>query len=477
MPQKVNFPIVLPYNKTKQIGINPERTTNMYAVNIGDENSTPALINTWGLTQAFTLSAGKGVRNLFYFNNNLYVVCGRYVYIVDKLLTPIQIGQIGTTTGDVGISANNAHQVIFVDGTGGWIYNDSTNTFEMITSSDFPSPAPTSVVFFNGFFIVNSVGTNLWAVSNLNDGLNWDATQTQTFQSAADTIVAVNVLKTSIFIFGKQNTELWLSQPQANFPFSRDSTMRFQFGTPALGSVVQSEDMLFWLAQTADGRSSIKMTNGGWPESVSTTDIDQEINSYSTVADAEAYMFRTNGHLFYSISFPTADVTWLYDVTNNFWVNQEMQDGSLYIISDAQAFQSNIYGGDRDNPIVYLFDINNLTNNGQPMNRQRITNPFVSPDLRAIRLNSLEVDVVQGQGSLNPPGDAPWIELQVSYDRGITWEKQRIAYISKMGLTVGYRCVFRNLGINKDFCFKLTVYAAINLTIRAAAINYDLVGN
>lgn len=477
MPQKVPFPIVLPYNKTKQRGINPERTINLYAINIGDQEAPGALIRTPGLTRTVTFQQGSTVRNEFVYNNNLYVVVDQYVYVLDKLLTPLLLGPIGTTSGQVGIAGNNNHQVIFVDGTGGWIYNDKTNIFARITDSGFPNPAPTSVAFFNSFFVVNSVGTNLWAISGNNDGTMWNASNVQNFESQPDTIVAIALINTSLFIFGTRNIEVWVGIPQFAFPFSQDTSVRFQYGAASLGSVVEGEGLLFWLSQSNNGRASVMMSTGSFPEVVSTPDIDQEINSYSTISDAVGYLYRLNGHLFYALYFPIAGVSWLYDATTQYWVQQQMQNGSMYVVSDAAAFNNIIYAGSRAGPYLYIMDQDILTNDGEPITRIRITQPFVSPTLQALRLNSLEIDMVQGVGALNPPGVNPFIELQVSYDRGITWAKQRTASISQLGYTVGFRSVFRNLGINKDFCFRIAIYNPIDVTIRGAAINFDLVGN
>lgn len=477
MPQKVPFPIVLPYNKTKQIGINPERTINLYAVNMGDEQASSALIGCAGLKRSVVFPNGNAVRRVYVFEKNMYVVVDQYVYIMDNLLTPLLIGTIGTTQGYVGIAANNAHQVMFVDGTGGWVFNDTTGVFTQITDPGFPNPAPSTIVFFNSFFVINSISTNLWAISNPNNGLVYDATQTQTFQSQPDTIVAINVINASIFIFGTKNTEIWFGQQGAFFPFSRDSTIRLQFGAAAVGTVIQAEGMLFFLSQSASGKSSVMMTNGGIPQSITPADLEQEFDSYSVVSDAHAYLYRMNGHLFYAIYFPTAGTSFLYDVTTNFWVEQQMQNGSIYIVSDAASFNSEIYAGSSKSGLLYLMEQDELQNDGEPITRTRITHPFVAPSLQAIRLNSLEIDMVQGQGKLNPPDVKPFIELQVSYDRGITWRKQRTAPISKLGYTAGYRSVFRNLGVNKDFTFKIIIYNSINVTIRSAAINYDIVGN
>ena len=35
--------------------------------------------------------------------------------------------------------------------------------------------------------------------------------------------------------------------------------------------------------------------------------------------DAEAYTYTEDGHYFWVISFPTADATWVYDVTTKLW--------------------------------------------------------------------------------------------------------------------------------------------------------------
>lgn len=486
---KVDFPIVGDFSKVKQRGINPETTINFYAVNLNDKKTAPALVCTQGRQTVVTLPSGSVVRKLYtdLKNNFMYAVCSQYVYKLDIHLNPLQIGKLNTTSGIVSIAQNNANQIIFVDQANGFIYNTDTNIFEQISFPDNFNPQ--SVDFMDTYFITAQRGTNNWNISDQSDGTTWNADLFSQLQTRADNIIACVVLKRQLFILAERTTELWTDQGALDFPFVRDNTISFEYGTASLGSVVQALDFLFWLAKNDQGTASIMMSNGGLPQAISTIDIDQEITAYEVVSDSIAYLYKIDGHLFYSINFPSANYvdpltgqlseskTWTYDVTTGFWFNQEENDGNMYDIQTTSWFDGNTYGGSSSSAKIYLINGDLITNDNVPVNRTRITHRFNLPTYEMIMANFMEVDIVQGIGTTSGQGKDPTIELQVSLDAGITYEKQRLGYISALGNFVGYRTKFWNLGINKDFVFKFVCYDPIDITIRGAAIDIEKVGN
>lgn len=486
---KVDFQVVGDFSKVKQKGINPETTINFYAVNLNDKKTEPALVCTQGLQEVVTLGRGSRIRQLYsdQKNNALYAVCSQYVYKLDINLNAIIIGTLNTTTGVVNIAQNNANQIFFEDQKDGWIYDITANTFEQI---EFPDNfSPQSADFMDTYFITAQSGTNNFNISNQSDGTTWEADNFSQLQTRADNIVACVVLKRQLFIFGERTTEIWIDQGQLDFPFVRDNTILFEFGAASLGSIIQTVDLMFWLSRNDEGTSSIMMSDGGLPRAISTIDIDQEITDYDIVSDARGYVYKIDGHLFYSLNFPNANYkdpitgqfkrgkTWTYDISTNFWFNQEMQNGDEYIVSSSAYFNGDTYGGNSKAPIIYHMHGNLLTNDGEPINRTRITHRFNMPTYEQIMVNFLELDIVQGVGTTTGQGKNPTVELQVSYDGGTTYKKQKIGKISALGNSVGYRTKFWKLGINKDFVFKIICYDPIDLTIRGAAIDVDPVGN
>ena len=223
---KVPFEIVGDFQKVKQRGINPETTLNLYAVNMQDQKTSPALVCTQGTKFAVKFRQGSRIRALYadLKNNNLYAVCSQFVYRLDINLNPIPIGMLSTTTGIVKIAQNNANQIFFTDSKDGFIYNSATNVFEIITASGFPVN-PQGAEFMDTYFITAEQGTNNWFISGQNDGTAWDPLDTAQLQTRADNIVSAVVLKRQLFIFGERTTEIWVDQGALNFPFVRDNTV------------------------------------------------------------------------------------------------------------------------------------------------------------------------------------------------------------------------------------------------------------
>jgi hypothetical protein len=104
--------------------------------------------------------------------------------------------------------ADNGTQMMIVDGTYGYIYNTSTNVFAQITDVDFPAN-PVTVTFLAGRFVVNLVGSSRFYVSDLYDGLSWDALNFANAETSPDPISAVLASNGQLILLGTRTTEYW----------------------------------------------------------------------------------------------------------------------------------------------------------------------------------------------------------------------------------------------------------------------------
>jgi hypothetical protein len=178
MTQAVNYDIVGSYNNQRVSGIDAERTVNLFQYNDPLGKKPSSLLSTSGLLNTNLVFGNTigGFRGQFVFNDNMYVVIGSDVYVIDSALAPIRINSLplNTFTGYVGIDANNAQnpQVIFVDGINGYIWDTIALTWTMITDTSFPAQ-PIDVCYLDGFFVVANGNTNEFQLSELNQGLVW----------------------------------------------------------------------------------------------------------------------------------------------------------------------------------------------------------------------------------------------------------------------------------------------------------------
>lgn len=171
-----NYDIVGSFNRQRVLEVDAERSINCFEYI--DENSKrkKTLLSTAGIrNQNIDFDgADGGFRQSFVFGDFQYHVIGDAVYRVDSLNVATQIFTITTVTGYVGIDANT-FQIIFVDGSKGYIWDTTAGTVYPIIDSFFPTH-PIDVCYLDGFFVVADGTTNNFQLSEFNNGLIWGGT-------------------------------------------------------------------------------------------------------------------------------------------------------------------------------------------------------------------------------------------------------------------------------------------------------------
>lgn len=174
--QRKDYDFVGSYDNQRISTINAERSVNLFEYIDANGKRPKSLISTSGLIDSglsFTPETG-GARNTFVFNNAIYQVFGPSVFLITGTvgsLVKSLIGTLVTSAGYVGIDANT-YQVIFVDGTAGYIWDINATTFAQITDAGLPAN-PLDVCYLDGFFLVAAGGTNNFYLSSLNQGMVW----------------------------------------------------------------------------------------------------------------------------------------------------------------------------------------------------------------------------------------------------------------------------------------------------------------
>jgi len=131
---------------------------------------------------------------------------------------------------------------------------------------------------------------------------------------------------------------------------------------------------------------------------ISTPQIDYQISTYATKSDAVSYTYTQEGHSFYVLTFPTADITWCYDVTTGFWHTRSSGlSGGRHLSDWHQNFaELNLVGGHSDG-IVYELDLDVYTDNGSALKAIRAAQ-VVHNQGRNIFHNKLQIDFETGVG-------------------------------------------------------------------------------
>lgn len=177
-----------------------------------------------------------------------------------------------------------------------------------------------TVTYMDGYFIKENSGTGRFQISNLLDGRQWDALDFATAESNPDDLVAVIADNQELWLLGDQSTEIWYNSGDADFPFERYQGGFIDKGCAAALSVAKIDNTLMWLAKDARGTSQVIRAFGpGQAPIVSPPQMNYQLQQYATVSDAHAFVYQEDGHEFYVLTFPTANVTWVYDALTNEW--------------------------------------------------------------------------------------------------------------------------------------------------------------
>lgn len=452
--------------------INAQQSINLFPVFDHQEpKSVIAMYGTPGLTEFSAPATTAGVRGMHVMGSYLYAVVGAVVYQINTAGVASSLGSITTSTGHVGM-ADNGTQLLIVDGTAyGHIVTTGSLTDIPTASNDFPSSD--DCIFFDGYFIVTVTGTGKIQISDLYDGLVWDALDFATAESAADDLIGIGATKQHAWLIGALTTEVYYNSGNTDFPFERMPGAVMKIGCAALSSITEINGDVYWLSH----KKQVVKSQGYVAEPVSTSGIDAQIASYATISDADGWTYTLEGRTFFVLAFPTADKTWVLDVDTKQWHEWQSLDGSddpeMYKCVSAplngQSFNGSILAGDRATGQVFTLDLDVYTDDGTDITRVRRTQIINKKRLQVLH-HQIEIEFEPGPGLdviASADGYNPQAVLKWSDDGGNSWSAGRSVDI---GMYQSYddRAIWRQLGKSRNRIYELTITEPVKIVLVGA---------
>jgi|SRR5271154_7058791 len=454
--RELQIPITGGYGISRAPFVNSQNLINMY-VSYNSSRKKNFLSYSSGITTPIQIPVGSEIRALYAFNNRLYGVCSDTVFFLDTALVYNFIGNITTSTGYVGISSNNAQQVSFVDGVQAWIFDPTVPSFLPVTTPSNP-PQPLDITFLDGYFIIASGFQNNFFVSALNNGMSYDPLQFAIFQSVPDTLVACRTFKRRLYLFGNISTEVWTDSGTPDFPLRRDNTILLEHGVYSPKTISQGFERLVYLSQDKNGSSSVMLNTGYLPQKISTPEVEYTIQNLVNNADADGFLYRENGDVFYQLNFTQGNLTLLYNFTTDTWSQLRTEALNRHPGRVHAFFNNNHYMGDFSQPYIYPFSHQYLNNDGTVATRTIITPPLRTENFHRFRYDRIQLKVNAGTGTSTFTNDYdPIVYLSLSKNAGLTFGNRIQAEVGKIG-QFEHRCIWRNLGVSRDFCMKFEFY-------------------
>lgn len=461
----------------RSINAADNRMVNLFPEAIPEGGKTAGFLNRApGLKFEQTVGTGP-IRALWAHQTNgsdFYVVSGTEVYKFTSLTgTPIKLGNV-SGTGPVSI-ADNGTQIFFACNGPSYIYNEVTNVFAQITDPDFPGAV--TVAYLDGYFVFNEPNSQRVWVTSLLDGLSVDPLDFVSAEGSPDGLVSLIVDHREAWLFGSDSVEVWYDAGNADFPLSRIQGAFNEIGCVAPYSVAKLDNGLFWLGTDARGQGIVYRANGYTGVRVSTHAIEYAIAQYGNISDALAYTYQQEGHSFYVLIFPTANATWVYDVSTQMWHERAGFKNGAFTRhrSNCQCnFGGNTVVGDFENGNIYTFDLDVYADNGdvQKWLRSWRALPPGQNNLKRTAQHSLQLDAETGVGLIVGQGSQPEAMLRWSDDGGHTWSNEHWKEMGAIG-QYGYRTIWRRLGMTvklRDRVYEVSGTDPVKIAIMGAEL-------
>jgi hypothetical protein len=265
-----------------------------------------------------------------------------------------------------------------------------------------------------------------------------------------------------------------------------------------------------YVSRNNRGQGMIVQMEGYIPKRISTHAVENTLtNQY--IDDAIAWTYQLEGHECYVVSFPTLNLTWVYDVTTTMWHKWlYVNNSNVYSRhrgNCSAVFQGLVLCGDYENGKIYELDRTNYTDDGQMIRRVRRA-PHLVADLQRQFFDELQIQfqpgvgttglsvifpttyiaetyyikpteyltigptdiVILGFGSKINPIDTttyPQAMLRWSNDGGSTWSREYWVTIGQIGKYKN-RAIWRRLGMARDRVYEVVITDPVKAVIVSA---------
>ena len=483
---------------------NAQRCLNLYPeINSKDSPVPLTFYQRPGLRLVAQGPAGGPVRGLYRASNGKgYAVIGQLVYAISPTWGLTQIGQISSTAGTPVYVTDNGASALLVDGSQqGWTWPLASNAFSQFSDPTGLFQGATRVATIDGFMIWNVLGTNQFG-STLDFSLTIDPTYVAAKANYPDPIQSLLVNHRQILLVGQLTSETWYDAGLTAFPFAQLPGADHEHGTGAPYSLADADVSTFWLGQNRQGAGIVMRTRGYKAERVSDHAVEYAIRKIKNavgISDAIGYCYQQDGHLFYVLTFPAGDQTWVFDDSNELWHQQawtdsngllhrhrgncfayindqnvvgDWQNGSLYVM-DPTVYSDTVYGN--AGPITFARGFPHLSsvlvNLGQP----GLDRPVPWSGQR-VQFTKFQLDLQCGNAGLDAAGHPPLVKLRWSVDRGVTFGQ---TVLQAAGPPGAYETVptWQALGIGRDVVFEVEYSLAGEAALNGAWIDAKLLAS
>lgn len=421
------------------------------------------------------------------------------------------ITALGTGTGGTGTYTVSASQTV----TSRTLY---ALNFTQIPSTDGAFSGGNTVDTVDNYFVYNRPNTQQFGASDPLSPIS-QATSFASKDGSPDNLVSIIVDHREVFLLGETSSEVWIDVGAVPFPFQRIPGTSTQHGIAAVYSMARLANSFAYVSRNSRGQGMIVQMNGYIPQRISTHAVENTlVNKY--IDDAIAYTYQLEGHECYVVTFPTIDLTWVYDSTTQMWHKWLWVDNAnvyhRHRSNCSAVFQNMVLVGDYENGKIYELDRDNYTDDGNEVRRLRraphlvadlqrqyfdefqiqfqpgvgisgfvnpitqivIQSPYIIYSGASLVIGALETVILGTQNTINQADVTtyPQAMLRWSNDGGSTWSREYWVTIGSMGRFKN-RAIWRRLGMARDRVFEVVVTDPVKAVIVSANLKASVGDN
>ena len=403
-------------------------------------------------------------------------------------------------------------------GTGNYVINNTqtiaSRTMYALNFSELPATdgaftGGSSVDTIDNYFVYNRPDTQQFAASDLLSPITYGLSFASKF-TGPDDLVSLIVANGQVYLLGEKTSEVWADTGTFPFAFQRIPGASSQHGIAAKFSMARLGNSFAYISRNDRGQAVVVQMNGYFPQRISTHAVENTLVN-ENISDAIGYTYQLEGHECYVLTFPTLNLTWVYDITTGLWHKWLWVDNEnvyhRHRSNCSAVFQGLVLVGDYENGQIYELDPTNYTDNGQKIRRVRRC-PHLTVDLQRQYFEELQIQFQPGVGTTglsvrtfenfvgdpliifsnqaypigpndtvtigiantinsNTVTENPQAMLRWSNDGGSTWSNEHWCSIGAMGKYQN-RAIWRRLGFARDRIYEVVVTDPVKAVIISA---------
>lgn len=446
-------------------GVTGQRLLNFYAKKNPEGSKYPFTLRaTPGLKLWLDLGENTPIQGMQAMGDYLYAISNNKGFKIDIDANKTTLS--GTISGTQGMLdlANNGTQLGVVTPDGDGYYLTSTNVTH-ITDGQFP--AVSSIAFLDGYSAFSKKDSAQFIIpENLYDITAYDAADFATAEKGPGNLVRTTAFNGELWQFKKTSYEVWENTGNADFPFELiKSSVDTTRGLGAKFSVAQDDNSLFFIGSD---RIVYRAANGYTPSIISTDEVSEVFENFSSISDAFGFIYTENGHKFYIITFPSARATWGYDIATGLWHERDSLGLGRWRANCFANFAGKNLVGDYQTGKIYELSLTTYDDAGSAM-ESIVEGSVIWDDEKRISHDVIRLDMKSGVGLTSGQGSDPQVMMQYSDNGGRSWSNERWRSFGKKG-EYKTRPMWRRNGKPRERIYRFKITDPVERIINGAYI-------